>query len=704
MRSAPIVLLVTALLVFPFISDAADKKPKSKPAKLSISGYGFLGNHELKRIVRTIELSGKKPEFFAADFVEDTALIIAARVKRDGYLEPRIDIRLKLSDGQKIQTDANALLENPLPRHFRVIEARFLIHRGTLYYFKNLELRGLESIPEKQALSYFLETETLFHTKRSRLYTPERLRRGISSLVDLLDRQGYRDAQVTSKQLARDDKTGAMSIQVEVRQGTKYIVHSVHEEFSREGKAQPERTRTIFPNRPYSQLWLQDFILGIKTNEYPHGYPDTSVKVDTLASRPDGSQVQLDLQALVESGPQVRIGKIEFEGQKKTKVKLMQRRVRVQRGELLDRVKVEEGRYRLAQLGTFDTVELDYRPENEQTRDVIYHVNESKRLNVSLLFGYGSYELLRGGVELEQNNLWGLAHRADIKAVQSFKASIGDFTYTVPELIGRDLDLVFNANGLRREEASFTREEYGGGVGVHKYFKASSTDVITRYNYQILSAQDFTIQEVASEGLTNPAVGAMIVEIKHDRRDNPLYPHKGYKIFATIESATRELGGDANYERVEVSGSSHFRLGGGRYLSLGVSHGVDVPFGSTANNLPFNKRFFPGGADSIRGFQEDKASPRNAQGQIVGAESYALGSVEFEQALTPRWSVVFFSDNLGFAHSVDHYPFDTGLYSVGGGLRWRTLIGPIRLEYGYNLNPRPQDPSGTLQFSLGFPF
>ena len=64
----------------------------------------------------------------------------------------------------------------------------------------------------------------------------------------------------------------------------------------------------------------------------------------------------------------------------------------------------------------------------------------------------------------------------------------------------------------------------------------------------------------------------------------------------------------------------------------------------------------------------------------------------------------FFSDNLGFAHSINDYPFDTGLFSVGGGIRWKSLIGPVRLEYGYNLNPRPKDPLGTLQFSIGFPF
>jgi outer membrane protein assembly factor BamA len=212
------------------------------------------------------------------------------------------------------------------------------------------------------------------------------------------------------------------------------------------------------------------------------------------------------------------------------------------------------------------------------------------------------------------------------------------------------------------------------------------------------------VQEVASEGLTNPAVGSITIEIKHDRRDNPLYPTHGYKVFFTLETATRYLGGDANYERLEISPSWYHPLGGGLFLNLGLSHGIIDSFGSPQNNLPFNKRFFPGGATSIRGYREGEASPINQFGQLIGAETYLLGSVELEQALTTKWSLVVFSDNLGFAKNLDHYPFDTGLFSVGGGIRWRSLIGPVRLEYGYNLNPRPVDPVGTLQFSLGFPF
>lgn len=685
-------------------SSASPAQPaKPKPATLRVSGYSLLGNYELKRMLQTLELGGKKPQFFSASFVEDAALILAARVKRDGYLHPRVEIQMRLAGGAEIVADDQSLLENPLPGSIQITAAQFHIHRGVLYYFKSLEFDGLRTVAPKTARSYFFETATLFSTKRSRVYTPERLRQGLSSLTDILERKGYEAAKAEAPTVHQDDKTGAVSVTVKVQEGTQFFIHSIREEFV--GLSPSNQTRLIITNVPYSRVWLQDFTLGIKTNLYHLGYPDVAVDIQPLPSSQRENESHKDLVATVKAGVKVKIGAVEFQGNKKTSRRLLNRAVRIKRGEWLDPARVEQARYRLARLGVFDGVDLKYQLEDEHTRDVIFALEEGKRINLSLLFGWGSYELLRGGVDIEANDLWGLAHHAEIKAVQSFKASSGEFSYTVPELVGKDIDLFVHGSGLRRKEISFTRLEYGGDIGLHKYFQAAATDVSTRYSYQILNALDFTaVQEVASEGLTNPAVGSITTEIKQDRRDNPLYPRRGYKVFLTLETATGYIGGDANYQRIQLSPSWHHPLGGGLYLSLGATHALVDSFGSPANNLPFDKRFFPGGYDSIRGYQEGQASPRNASGQLVGAETFTLGTVELEQALTPKWSVVVFSDSLGFARRLSDYPFDTGLFSVGAGVRWRTLIGPVRLEYGRNLNPRPVDPHGTLQFSLGFPF
>jgi outer membrane translocation and assembly module TamA len=145
-------------------------------------------------------------------------------------------------------------------------------------------------------------------------------------------------------------------------------------------------------------------------------------------------------------------------------------------------------------------------------------------------------------------------------------------------------------------------------------------------------------------------------------------------------------------------------LGGGRLLHLGAMQGVTFTWGGTANQLPFNKRYFPGGANSVRGYVEGEASPLDGNGQQLGAETFTQLNLELEQLLTKTWSVVAFIDTVGFAQHRADYPWDEVLSSVGGGLNWRSLIGPVRLEYGYNLNRRSLDPVGTLHFSVGFPF
>ena len=120
--------------------------------------------------------------------------------------------------------------------------------------------------------------------------------------------------------------------------------------------------------------------------------------------------------------------------------------------------------------------------------------------------------------------------------------------------------------------------------------------------------------------------------------------------------------------------------------------------------LPASVRFFAGGDNSIRGYQRGEAAPRDPDGFFIGAKTLLLANVELEQAVTPNWSAVLFGDALGISESLRNYPFHEELYTVGLGIRYQTLIGPLRLEYGRNINPRENDPSGTWHFSIGYPF
>jgi outer membrane protein insertion porin family len=696
--------LASSLLSSRATADGGSKAPPSaEPAQLRISGYGLVGNRELKRTLRTLELGGKKPEFFGATFVEDAALILAATLEREGYLRPGIDIELTTVSGETVRCSAGELQASPLPQSLKAKAVHFKVNKGLLYHYRELEFEGLASIPEKEARSYFLETGTLLRLKRARVFTPAGLQRGVSSLTSRLERLGYHEAAVTVVREDVSPESGEARVRLRIEEGPRFMVSSWRQEFYFENQTQPAEVRMVYPGKPYSRLWVQDLEQALRTNQFRLGYPDAKVTTRTVSRRSLEGLVYLDLVSEVHRGPRIRVAAVGFRGTKATQESFLSRRVRVERGEWLDPLKAEQDRTRLAQLGIFQRVEVAYEPATNETREVWFDLKESRRFNLDLLLGYGSYELLRGGAEAEWNNIWGLAHRAQLKGIQSFKATSGEFTYSIPQFFGRDLDAFLDASGLRRDEVSFVRKEYGGGVGAHKYLRPLHTDLTVRYHYGILNAADAG-PEFAVEGVTEAAVGAVIAEFKHDRRDHVLYPRKGYKLFGTLELAAEQLGGEVNYQRFEGAASWHRPLGGGRYLGLGLGHGVVIAKGDPTENLPFNRRFFPGGESSLRGYPEGEASPRNAAGKFVGAETYTLATVELEQSLTTHWSLVLFADALGEAQRLDDYPFDTGLFSVGGGLRWRTLIGPVRLEYGRNLNPREGDPSGTLHFSLGFPF
>jgi outer membrane protein assembly complex protein YaeT len=685
------------------------KTGQVEQARFEISGYGYLGNRELRRLVRTLQDDALKQEYFDATFVEDTALILFSRLHQDGFLRPTLDVRLTLANGEKQRVRWQEKIEPPLTRPMMVRRVRFVIWEGVRSHYQDLQFEGLTAMSEKQARSYFMETGLLLPLHSTRVFTPEQLRHALANLVEVLQGLGYEDARATASELNHNDKTGAVRVRVQVGQGAKSIVRSVRIEQTMETTNQPATARMTYPAKPFSRLWLQDFRQSLKATNYALGYPDTQVDVETLRREVESDagagadSVQLDLLAHVRPGPLVRVGSISFEGEKTTKESVMARRVSLAAGDLLNPSKAEQGRTRLARLGTFDTVQLRYEPVDVGTRNVIYEVKEARPFEVNLLAGYGSYERLRAGFNLEQKNILGLAHHARLRAIQSFKSSRGEFTYTMPELLGENLDVFLNGFGLRREEVSFTREEYGGGIGVRRYFRSILSDISVRYNYQVLNAASGGTN-IAQEGPQNPGVGSIITDFRHDRRDNPLYPRRGYKVLSTLEVASEYLAGEVNYQRFEVATSYHHPTGGGRLVSLGLSHGLVGTVGTPAEDLPVNKRFFPGGEYSIRGFQDGEAAPRDADGKIIGAQTYSFGSIEFEQSLTPKWAIVVFSDSITFARGLKNYPSDEWLFSVGGGLRWRTIIGPVRLEYGHNLNPRPKDPSGTLHFSLGFPF
>lgn len=674
---------------------------KAKHASIEVKGLGWWDDRQ-QRISLDRMLGQERGATLDANAIEDAAFLLLSALQEQGYLKPTIDTELVGSNGERRSIRFDPQLEATLARPFAAVAVRFRIAKGVRYEFSKIDLVGLKSLKSEAAREYFLGEKVLIRRGSARAYSPTHLRRALESIENELRRIGYADAKAAAETVQIDDKSGDVNVVVDVHEGPLWQARALEVEGVPENEAKPGIQQ--FVGLPWSQFWQQDVTAAIREHFLRRGYPDVRVWLTPTAAEEHDGQRLVSVVAHVRPGELVHIGEIKFEGAEKTAESVLRRRVKSDPGQPLNVVAMDQARFRLSRLGVFDTVDLRYDPPTGPTRDPVFVLREGRELETNLLFGYGSYEQLRGGVELRQFNLFGRAHQTRLLLVQSMKSSRGEYSYTVPELFGESIDGTARVFGLQRQETSFLRQEWGGNVSLGAPVRWLGANASIGYTYQSLRSLDNTLEtHTADEQQVTAA--SIDVNLVRDRRDNPLRPHQGYRWFAQAETASHYFGGSVDYQRVEFGGSYHTPWGRGRWVHLGFNHGLITTFGgSDDSQLPVNKRFFPGGDNSIRGYRVGEAAPRGPAGEFVGAKTYMLANLELEQAVTGKWSVVAFCDALGTAVRLADYPFSERLYSAGLGIRYQTLIGPLRAEYGRNLNPRVGDPAGTLLFSVGFPF
>lgn len=686
------------------VSMPAEEAAPAPPAEIKVSGLGWWDDRQMRLTLERLLGESRGPKL-DANAVEDAVFLLMSALAEDGYLRPVIEALITLEDGGKLDFSFEHDLATLLPRPMAVTHLELKVNEGVRYLLDEVEIKGGEVVidPAKARL-FFGFGEGFLVDSSDRLYSPSKLKSSTRRLEDDLRRRGYADGTVKSVVTATDHASGKVSVEVTIFPGARWVIRGVVEPaFVPEDVELPPTT--VGENQVWQAGWQQDTAQAVRQAYYAAGYPDARVRVEPVLQEEAAGGVQpVEVAINVDPGEHVLIGEIRFEGDQRTNESVLRRRVDSQTGDPLDPTSIEESRYRLSRLGVFRRIDVDYVPADAGERDVVFHLQDLPAKEASLLLGYGSYEQLRGGIELAQTNLWGRAHRSRLLLVQSFKGTQGNYTYTVPELFGEQIDGSVRLFGLQREEVAFERQEYGGSATLRRRIPWFGAEGRLGYTYQSLQNNDNVLGTSAvDEVRTN--VASIDVGLTRDRRDNPLRPRRGYRWFGQAELASKNLGGEVDYQRIELGGSYHTSWGAGRWIHAGLIHGVVLTLGADNDlDLPVNKRFYPGGDNDIRGYQDGEAAPRTIDGAFVGAKSYLLLNLEVEQALSKSWSAILFFDALGETVSLADYPFQERLYSAGLGLRYQTLIGPVRLEYGRNLNPRDGDPSGTLHFSVGFPF
>jgi outer membrane translocation and assembly module TamA len=136
----------------------------------------------------------------------------------------------------------------------------------------------------------------------------------------------------------------------------------------------------------------------------------------------------------------------------------------------------------------------------------------------------------------------------------------------------------------------------------------------------------------------------------------------------------------------------------------GVLHSLTVSGSAEATAIPIDERFFNGGASTVRSFGERDLGPHDPKGNPLGGEFLTVFNIEYTFPLLGELQGAVFTDAGNLLPTSEQPGLNDMRYAVGAGLRYKLPIGPIRLDYGVNPDPHPDEDFGAFHFSFGFAF
>lgn len=677
-------------------------------SNIEVSGMGLLENNRLDR--RLAFLGGyQEPEEARLNpaGVDDAAFVLLQLLQRAGYPEPAVEGRLAYTGGEAHTVTWRLPFEPadfPDAPEGRLQSVQLHCLPGQQAWYRNVEVLGVDIFTTKTLENFFLPEGALFTLRSDKAFTRTSLDQRSGRLIAALQANGYQDARVLERSVERQPDTGAVDVRLVVEQGGLHQVRSAFLEVPAGNPVTEGGPLEVAGETLMTREWERDTGMELLNRFYAAGFPEARLRVHRAAgSRQADGTVPVDVTFHIDPGQRFRLDEVHFQPDNLVKDPVLRRQVDLGESEWFDLIAVNEGRRRLLRLGVFENVEWQAgSTDSPGTRSLTYQLDPLARSSLNLRAGWGSYEMGRAAVLWRQRNMWGRGHQYEAEIRRSFKSFNADLTYTVPHFFDHRVSAFVRGGHSFREEIGFDRESDELVLGVSRRFEQPGIDTFLEYRYENLDTTRRSRSTFDSEDQAH--VTSILLDLNFDRRDNPLNPSAGFDAGLTLKVASEILGGEADYTRMELSTSFHHYLGTGLYLHASLAYGTALSESPSQRNLPFNERFFPGGENSVRGYQRGEASPLSPDGDPIGAETIALANLEIEQRLLRSFSVVLFWDGLGTSLQQTPVPDEAFLQSVGLGLRWRTPVGPIRLEYGHNLDPRPADPDGTLHFAVGYPF
>jgi outer membrane protein assembly factor BamA len=621
-----------------------------------------------------------------ADLV-DAAAAMRERLDRLGYMWAEVD-------------PAGPAADDPdrLPR--------FTVREGPRVAVSGVLITGDTGLPKERLVE--LAGFGRWLTTASVKDAPGRLLRG-------LRQAGHLRAEVHPALVEWSEARDAALLHLQVAAGPRFIVSA--EELVVEGD-QDLRSGLVPlldpPGTVCHPRLVSEVAARLRGHLADYGYRQATV---TPTTQVDEERATMSVRLVVVPGTRQTVASLTVIGGRRTIPAFVERHLReVAPGRPLSQSALDAGVSSLTLTGLYRRVQVETdvgepAADGSAPTQVTVLLVENPTRRVDLSVGYGSYEQLRGGVEYVDEHLLGRGLRFNLGSNASLKGWGAETGLQDPYLLGPGRSIGVELRYSDREEPSFFHQEVAATLMVTQKMKPTFDPVPyeLRTTYAFTQENDYRLDaalagEEEEDDYTTSAVGFAVR--RDSRMPKIIDPDRGtYVQLGTVVSA-KPLG--AEVEFVEFSAEFSAAIDPAPWLVVAFRAAATTrdPFDDD-ESLPIGERLFLGGEDSVRSFTRDDLGPRDADGSPLGGLSRGVVNLELRWRLLPRHRAL----EIATFYDIGMVSEDTWNISgppgqaIGAGLRYRTPVGPIRLDYGYNPGDRlGADHPWALHVAVGFAF
>jgi len=604
-------------------------------------------------------------------------------------------------------TEVTTELSYPLADRVKV---EFRIVEGEKVYIKDIRFVGNDSFKDKELLKVMgtKEKGLLYWFNESGVLKRDILEQDIARINSFYQHHGYIEATVGKPEIRQEGEW--LYITIEISEGNRYKIGTI--ELTGDIVGDKEELLHLLKIRDeeyLSRIILREDILRLNDYYAENGYAFAEA-TPTVNSKEEEKLVDIVLD--INKGDLVYINRITIKGNTRTRDKVIRRELLIREKGIFDSKALRQSHQRLQRLDFFEDVSITPEPTPDKTKmDLVVEVKEKPTGAFSIGAGYSSVDALMFMADISQNNFLGRGQRLALSGQVSGTSARYNLSFTEPHFYDSQLSFGIDLYNWEREYDLYTRDSKGFAVRFG-YPVWELWDASFSYGYDKTDLTDVDYANVAPSIISSLDINVtsyIAFSLARDTRNSLYTPTRGSFNVINTKYAGGFLGGDSQFTKIDGFTSWFFPAFFFDDTAIHIKLSAGQAWENESGKLPDYEKFYLGGINTIRGFKTrsiavKETDPASGITYEIGGNIMWFANVEYHFPIIKAGGlrgIIFFDAGNVYESEWD---FTNIKKSVGAGIRWLSPMGPMRLEWGYVIDPLPDEDSSNWEFSMGGSF